>query len=225
MGVISMAAGRMLAVLLFCGLAACQSTTPSSTAPVTYTGQLPEPSPLKIQRLKLGGDYVHRPTGFVFPDHLDGLERVEINIATENEDDVSGNYKIPGRKDFLATALVFPIWNVIERPISVADVPAACEEGYRNARETAFQRLTKARVVKEEAIAMPRFKDAVFTRVVVFEAAGGAGLSELPLRSELYWQCGIGKVWVVMHRISYLPDLPDSDRLTRAVVDGAPKRP
>jgi hypothetical protein len=218
-----MAAGRLLAVLLFCSLAACQPTTPSPTA--TYTGQLPEPSPLKIQRLKPGDDYVHRPTGFVFPERLDGLKRVEINIATENEDDVGGNYMVPGHEDFLATAMIFPIWNVIERRISVADVPAACEEGYSNARETALQRLTNARIVKEETIPQPRFADAVFTRVIVFEADGGAGLSELPLRSELYWQCGVGKVWVVMHRISYLPNLPDSERLTRAVVEGAPKRP
>jgi len=215
--------------MLLCGLAGCQpggsASSPTSNAPITYTGQLPEPSPIKIQRLKDRGDYVHRPTGLVFPERLGDLDRVEINIATENEDDVGSNYTLSGRSDFLGTAMVFPIWNVIDRPLSVGDVPAACEEGYRSARDTALARLTNARIVKEEAIATPRFPDAVFTRVVVFEADGGAGLSELPFRSELYWQCGIGSVWVVMHRVSFLPGLADSGSLTSALVMGAPKRP
>jgi hypothetical protein len=61
--------------------------------------------------------------------------------------------------------------------------------------------------------------------MVVFEADGGLNLADIPIRSELYWQCGIDRVWVVLHRISYLPGLADSERLTSAVVEGAPQRP
>jgi hypothetical protein len=172
-----------------------------------------------------GGAYVHQQTGLIFPEQLGDLQRGAITIATENGDDVGASYMIPGRQDFLGTGMVFPIWNVVDRPLSVSDVPAACEEGYRDARESARLRLTNPHIVKEERIAAPGFQDAVFTRVVVFEADGGANLADSAIRSALYWQCGIDGVWVVLHRISYIPGLADSDDLTRTVVEGAPKRP
>jgi hypothetical protein len=216
----------LLAALLLCGLAACQpGGTVAPKAPVKYTGQLPQPSAIKLQRLTDGGDYVHQYTGLTFPEHLGDLERDAILISTENEDDVAANYKIPGRQDFVGTGIVFPIWNVVDRQLSVSDVPDACEEAYVEARDTARQRLTNARIVKEEAIATPQFKDAVFTRVVVFEADGGANLADFPIRSELYWQCGIDRVWVVLHRISYVPNLANAGELTSAILSGAPKRP
>jgi hypothetical protein len=215
-----------LVALLLCGLAACQSGgAGSSKALPTYTGRLPEASPVKLQRLTDGGDYVHRDTGLVFPERLGDLARESISIATENEDDVGASYMIPGRQDFLGTAMVFPVWNVVARRLSVDDVPDACEDGYLDARNTARQRLTNPRVVKEETIANPQFKDAIFTRVIVFEADGGANLAEEPIRSELYWQCGIGKVWVVMHRVSYIAGMPDAAAFTNAVVTGAPRQP
>jgi hypothetical protein len=214
---------HLLAAVLLCGLAACHPTL-SVKAPVTYTGALPQPSAMTPLRLTDGGDYIHPPTGLVFPDHLGDLQRDAILVATENADDVGANYKIPGRQDFVGTGMAFPIWNVIDRQLSISDVPDACEEGYIDARETARQRLTNARIVKEEAIATPQFKDAIFTRVVVFEADGGTNLADFPIRSELYWQCGIYEVFVVLHRISYVPGLVDAAGLTSAVVAGAPKR-
>jgi hypothetical protein len=211
-----------LAVLLFCGLAGCQ---PTGTGTAPYTDKLPQPSPVKLQRITDSGPYVHRYTGLLFPEQVGQLRRQDVTLSTENGDDVGSNYKIPGRQDFVGTAMVFPIWNVVDRPLSVRDVPAACEEAYRDAREVARERLANPHIVKEETIASPRFKDAVFTRVVVFEADGGTNLADVPIRSELYWQCGIDRVWVVLHRISYLQGLPDSDSLTGAVVEGAPKQP
>lgn len=222
--------GGIAAALLSLALVACQSPATtggaqSAKAPTKYTDKLPTSSAFNPQQITSGGDYIHRDTGLVFPEQVGRLQRIAVLAATESKDDIGATYKIAGHDDFIATVIVFPIWNVVDRPLTVNDIPAGCEEGYVSARETARNRLENPRVVREEPIATPRFKDAVFTRTIIFDADGGLELADFPIRSELHWQCGVDQVWVVLHRVSYAPDFEDAETLVQKFLQVAPTQP
>lgn len=212
-------------------LAACQSSgTPGGTQSTaqrqtTYAGALPTPSPVKLHKVTAGGNYVHQYTGMVLPATAGRLKRIDVVETDESRDDVGANYRLADRDDLDFTALIFPIWNVAEGPLTVEDVPAACREAYAIARTMAQRRLHNPRKVSEGPLAPDRFGDATFTQSVVYDADGGDELADFPIRSELHVRCGIDKVWVVQYRMSYAPGIPGADALVQEFMKAVPKRP
>jgi hypothetical protein len=89
----------------------------------------------------------------------------------------------------------------------------------------AQQRLYNARIVREGPIAVPRFRDAVFTRMVSFDADGGERLADFPIRSELYVQCGVNQVWVVQYRVTYAPGFDGGAALADTFMKAVPAQP
>jgi hypothetical protein len=68
----------------------------------------------------------------------------------------------------------------------------------------------------------PRFKDAVVSRQAVYTADKSTIGPWAPLRTELYYQCGIGKVWVVQYRVTYARGF-DAASVIRQLMAGVPK--
>ena len=212
-------------------LAACQSSsTPGSTqsaakTPTTYSGTLPAPSPMKLNKVTGDDDYVHQYTGMILPASAGRLKRIDVVETDESRDDVGANYRLADRDDLDFTALIFPIWNVADGPLTVEDVPAACREAYAIARTMAQRRLHNPRKVTEAALDADRFSDAAFTQSVVYDADGGDELADFPIRSELHIICGVDKVWVVQYRMSYAPGIPGVEGLIQDFMTRVPAQP
>jgi hypothetical protein len=209
-------------------LGACQSpgNSPSAAKRQTaYAGTLPQPSPVKVNNVTGDGDYVHKLTGLTLPATAGRLKRIDVVETDEAKDDVGANYRLQDRADLDFTALIFPIWNVADGPLTVEDVPAACQQAYAIARNMAQLRLRNWRKVSEAPLEPGRFADATFTQSVVFDADGGDALADFPIRSELHVYCGVDKVWVVQYRMSYAPGIPGVDALIKDFMARVPAQP
>jgi hypothetical protein len=209
-------------------LAACQSpgTTQSAVQqPAAYSGTLPGPSPIKLHKVTGNDTYVHQLTGMILPATAGRLKRIDVVETDESRDDVGANYRLAGRDDLDFTAMIFPIWNVADGPLTLEDVPAACRQAYTIARTMAQRRLQNPHKVFEATLDPDRFGDAAFSQSVVFDADGGDLLADFPIRSELHVHCGVDQVWVVQYRMSYAPGVPGVEDLIKDFMAKVPARP
>ena len=199
-----------IAVFPMLVLSACQPAqtgpvpAPSAqSASVSQSGDLlPEPSPYNVRQFKPASDYVHQPTGLVFPKQAAGLPMVGVAEFTVARDDVAADYMDSARHVHI-TAYVFPVWNMADRRITMADVPATCRNAYEGAKSNIVRFAVNPRLVEERDLSGPRFGDAIYRRVAIYEADGNDKNDMGSVRTALYYHCGVNKVWIVQYRTSY----------------------
>jgi hypothetical protein len=217
-----------IATCLLLTLSACQPAqtgpvpSPSAQpAPISQSGDLlPESSPYNVRQFDPASDYVHEPTGLVFPKQAAGLPRVGVAEFTVARDDVAADY-MDSARHVRITAYVFPVWNMADRRITMADVPATCRKAYEDAKSNILAFAVNPRLVEERDLTGPRFGDAVYRRVAIYEADGNDKNDMGPVRTALYYHCGVDKVWIVQYRTSY-PQGTDVGTIIDDVMNAVP---
>lgn len=229
---------RFVAIAVAAGLAACQGTTAGTTqgtnqgakasgsaAPpmIDASGLLPPSSEHAAKRLNVSGDYTHKPTGLVFPVQAGRLVRTDVATYDDTDDDVSASYVVQDDENrMLITAYIFPVWNLFDQRIRLEDVPEACQSAYESAHRQMVDRLKNPSQVNEGPMPNPRFKDAIVSNQAIYTADSSTIGPWVPVRTELYYQCGIGKVWVVQYRVTSAKAF-DTAAIIPQLLSGVPK--
>jgi hypothetical protein len=204
--------GRLLAALLFCGVAACQAAGTRAPSPSASTGTLPSyvdasgmlpvsPSGLPHD-ISQSGDYRHIGSGLVLPKEANGFRRIDLGGFNADDTDISANYEL-GSKRAILTVYIFPVWAWADRAYHISEVPAVCAQMFEGMKQAIEYRSKNPSLLREESEAT-RFPDAALSRAAVYDTTGDkVSGRDGAFRSELHVSCGVGKIWIVQYRISY----------------------
>lgn len=177
-------------------------------------------------RIEPKGPYVHRGTGFVFPEQAGDFRRTSIIEYDDEATDVSAGYSyaVPTpERTTIATVYVYPV-----PPVADTADPAArkaqqdrfCREHFDTIKAEVAEKHRSTVVVEESKVASPSPNHrqpglrAAFTFEDVFRG------KEQPLRSEARLFCHVDGQWLIAYRFTAPAghDLsPDIARLTAAL--------
>lgn len=202
-----------VAMTLALPLAACKQPTGTVVqvpkAAASYedaSGYLPMTQMGEMRDLTVSGTYFHKDTGMAFPEYAGEFKRVQVSAFDANEQHIAVNYQaksIP--RSIVLTAYVFPVWDMSNARLRMANVSQVCGDGYEDAKSKAMLRNKNSREISEDSDPSPRFPDAMLAKSMSYDADGDMiSGKDIALRSEVHFYCGIRQVWVVEYRISYV---------------------
>jgi len=176
--------------------------------------------PIAIERT---GPYIHRGSGFVFPDGTGKFRRTSIIEYDPEATDVSAGYDrtIPDGA-VVATIYVYPA------PVAEAGDPASrrrqedgfCREHFEGIKDSISKRYRPVMLTEEGAVAspFPGHRRPGLRAAFTFEEDFRG--KRRPLRSEARLFCYVGGPWLIAYRFSAPADHdlgPDIEALTAAL--------